>query len=90
MTPAVRRPYSAGSTPVSRLIELGEARTQHLSEAGDALGKLDPIYPVLKIGVVSAYVDRSVRILRDARRLQYHLVEGRIRALRQLLDRLLG
>src|SRR5208282_1698959 len=49
---------------------LGEARAQHLSEAGDAFGKLDAIYPVLKVGVVSAHVELSVRVLRDARRLQ--------------------
>ena len=69
---------------------LGEARTQHLAETRDALGELDPVYPVLKIGVVAAHVQLPVRILRDAGRLQYHLVEGRVIALRQILDRLLG
>ena len=68
---------------------LGEAWTQHLPEAGDALRKLDPINSVLKIGVVAAHVQLSVRILRDARRLQYHLVQRSVRALRQLLNRLL-
>jgi hypothetical protein len=68
---------------------LGEARIVNLAEvAADPLRELYAVDAVLDVGVLAAHVDLTVGILRHARRLQDHLVEGSIVALRQALERL--
>ena len=55
----------------------------------DSFGKLDAVDPVLEVGVLAADMDLAVGILRDAGRLQHHLVQRRVVTLRQIMNRLL-
>ena len=77
MMPAVRSPNSAGKAPVSRLMLCAKRGLDNLAEPGDTFRQLNPVYPVLKIGMVAAHVKLAKRILHHAGCLKEHLVESR-------------
>ncbi len=54
---------------------VGETRTQHLAETGNAFGELNPVDAILKIGMIAAHVNLSKRILGHPGGLQQHLVQ---------------
>jgi hypothetical protein len=67
---------------------IGEARGDRLAEDRKALGQLHAVQSVLHVGVVAPQMDLTETILRDAGRLQQHLIERGIVALRNRLQRL--
>ena len=67
---------------------IGKPRLERLAEHVDPFRQLNPVQPILQIGVVAADMDLSKRILRDARCLQQQLVQGLVIALRLSFDRL--
>jgi len=65
---------------------LGQARIEHLAEAAGAVGQDDAVDAVLDIVVIAADVQLALLVVGHARRLQQHMIEGRMVAFRQLLD----
>ena len=59
MMPAVRSPNWAGQGAGQQADAVGETRTQHLPETGNAFGELDPVDAILKIGMIAAHVNLS-------------------------------
>ena len=65
---------------------VGVARGQDVVEQRQALGQLHAVEPVLHVAVVAAHVDLAETVLHHAGRAQQHLVQGRVLALRDVLD----
>ena len=83
---AVLRRQSAGD----ELEIADQPGLQHLAEPRDAVGQQDAVDAVLHVAVLVAHVDLAAGggILGDTGRLQQQLVDRRVGALRQRLDRL--
>ena len=87
-TPAVWKPYCAGSAPVISVRLLANRSAMRLAEDRQPLGQLHAVQPVLHVGVLAAQVDLAEAVLRHAGRLQQHLVKRRVFALRNVLQSL--
>ena len=66
----------------------GEAGFERLPEDRKTLGQLHAIDPELHIGMLAAHMDLAETVLRDAGHLQQDLVQRRVFALRDGLQRL--
>ena len=65
---------------------VGVARGQDVVEQRQACRQLHAVEPVLHVAVIAAHVDLAETVLHHAGRAQQHLVEGRVLALRDVLD----
>ena len=86
--PTVRSPYSAGSAPVNQRSAADEIGIEDAAETGDAVRQKHAIDAELHIGMIVTHVKETARrgILRHTRRLQQHLLDRGVGALRQRLD----
>ena len=85
-TPAVWNPYCAGSAPVISDMLLAKRDFDRLAEHRQPLGQFDAVQPVLHVGVLAAQMDLAEAVLRHAGRLEQHLVERGVGALRNVLQ----
>ena len=66
----------------------GKAGFERLPEDRKTLGQLHAVDPELHIGMLAAHMDLAETVLRDAGHLQHDLVQRRVFALRDRLQRL--
>ena len=87
-TPAVWKPYWAGSAPVIRVMLLAKREFDSLTEDRQALRQFHTIQAILNIGVLAAQMDLAKTVLCHTGGLQQHLVQLRVLPLGDRLQRL--